>query len=71
VRLAQAEPAAFYRALGDALKQRFTGWTAWLLSADPQLPRRIGLKASRRIPLYNGPLECRLYEYRMVAGRPD
>jgi putative N6-adenine-specific DNA methylase len=71
VRLAQPEPAAFYRALGNALKQRFTGWTAWLLSADPELPRRIGLKASRRIPLYNGPLECRLYEYRMVAGRPD
>jgi len=71
VRLQQAEPAAFYRTLGDALKQRFAGWSAWLLSADPELPRRIGLKASRRIPLYNGPLECRFYEYRMVAGRPD
>ncbi len=70
VRLAQSDPAAFYRALGDALKQRFTGWTAWLLSADPELPRRIGLRATRRIPLYNGPLECRLYEYRMVRGRP-
>ncbi len=71
VRLQQANPAAFYRALGDALKQRFAGWSAWLLSADPELPRRIGLKATRRIPLYNGPLECRLYEYRLVTGRPD
>ncbi|MGQ9685843.1 MAG: THUMP domain-containing class I SAM-dependent RNA methyltransferase [Thiobacillaceae bacterium] len=70
VRLPQADPAAFYRALGDALKQRFSGWHAWLLSADPELPRRIGLKATRRIPLYNGPLECRLYEYRMVSRRP-
>ena len=71
VRLQQAEPAAFYRALGDALKQRFAGWSAWLLSADTELPRRIGLKATRRIPLYNGPLACRLYEYRLVTGRPD
>lgn len=71
LRLPQNEPAAFYRALGDTLKQRFAGWTAWLLSADPDLPKRIGLRASRRIPLYNGPLACRLYEYRIVAGRPE
>ncbi|MFN3594794.1 MAG: class I SAM-dependent RNA methyltransferase [Thiobacillaceae bacterium] len=70
VRLPQAEPAAFYRALGDTLKQRFAGWSAWLLSADPALPKRIGLKAARRIPLFNGPLECRLYEYPLVRGRP-
>jgi putative N6-adenine-specific DNA methylase len=71
VRLEQAEPTAFYRALGDALKQRFCGWSAWLLSADPELPRHIGLRATRRIPLFNGPLACRLYEYRMVKGRLD
>ena len=68
VRLSQTEPAAFYRALGDTLKQHFAGWTAWLLSADPELPKRIGLRAARRIPLYNGPLACRLYEYRLVSG---
>jgi putative N6-adenine-specific DNA methylase len=60
--------AAFYPRLGDALKQRHAGWTAYVLSADPSLPRLIGLKASRRTPLYNGALECRLFEYRMVAG---
>ena len=69
VRLPLAEPTAFYRALGDALKQRFAGWTAWLLSADPHLPKHIGLKATRRIPLFNGPLQCRLYEYRLVQGQ--
>lgn len=60
--------AAFYPKLGDALKQRHAGWTAYVLSADPGLPRLIGLKATRRTPLYNGALECRLFEYRMVAG---
>ena len=60
--------AAFYPRLGDALKQRFAGWTAYLFSGDPRLPKLIGLKASRRTPLFNGALECRLYEYRIVAG---
>jgi 23S rRNA (guanine2445-N2)-methyltransferase len=60
--------AEFYPRLGDALKQRFSGWTAHLLSADRALAKLIGLKPSHRIPLYNGALECRLYEYRIVAG---
>ena len=69
VRLADsASLAALYPRLGDALKQRFAGWTAYLFSGDPRLPKLIGLKASRRTPLYNGALECRLYEYRLIAG---
>jgi putative N6-adenine-specific DNA methylase len=60
--------AAFYPKLGDALKRNFAGWRACLLSADPQLPKLIRLKAARRTPLYNGALECRLFEYRLVAG---
>jgi putative N6-adenine-specific DNA methylase len=58
----------FYKALGDNLKQHFPGWTACMISGDPEFPGAIGLKASRRTPLFNGPLECRLYEYRLVAG---
>jgi putative N6-adenine-specific DNA methylase len=69
VRLSDAdELAAFYPRLGDTLKQRFAGWTAFLFSGDPRLPKLIGLKVGRRTPLYNGALECRLYEYRLVAG---
>src|SRR5438105_5258102 len=64
----QQKLAAFYPRLGDVLKQRFAGWTAYLFSGDPKLPKLIGLKASRRTPLFNGALECRLYEYRLVAG---
>ncbi len=60
--------AMFYPRLGDVLKRRYAGWTAYILSADPQLPRLIGLKASKRTPLYNGALECRLFEYKLVAG---
>ena len=55
------------------LKCRFAGWRCYFFSADKALARLIGLRCSRRIPLYNGALECRLYEYRMVAGglRPE
>jgi putative N6-adenine-specific DNA methylase len=63
--------AAFYPKLGDALKQRFAGWTACLLTGDPRLPKLIGLKPSRRTPLYNGAIECRLFRFEIVAGRPQ
>ena len=69
IRLEEQEGlAAFYPKLGDALKRRFAGWRCYFISADPQLPRLIGLKASRRTPLFNGALECRLPEYRIIAG---
>jgi putative N6-adenine-specific DNA methylase len=64
----EEELAAFYPALGNALKQRFAGWTCWFLSADTRLPKLIRLQTSRKIPLYNGPLECRLYNIEIVAG---
>ncbi len=69
VRLGEQEQLAqLYPRLGDALKQNFSGWDCFFLSADPRLAKLIGLKPARRIPLFNGALECRLLEYRMVAG---
>lgn len=64
----ESELEAFYPELGDALKAHWAGWRCHFLSADPALPKGMGLKASRRTPLFNGALECRLYEYRMFAG---
>ena len=64
----EEELAAFYPALGNALKQRFAGWSCWFRSADTRLPKLIRLQTSRKIPLYNGPLECRLYNVEIVAG---
>ncbi len=64
----QQELAEFYPKLGDALKKKFSGWRAYILSADMRLPKLIRLAASKRTPLFNGPLECRLFEYKMVEG---
>ena len=64
----QQELAAFYPKFGDALKQKFAGWNCYILSADMNLPKLIKLQVSRRTPLFNGALECRLFEYKIVAG---
>jgi putative N6-adenine-specific DNA methylase len=69
VRMAEAKALeAFYPRLGDALKRRFTGWTAGLFSGDLRLAQSIGLRPARRIPLWNGALECRLFLFPLVAG---
>jgi putative N6-adenine-specific DNA methylase len=69
VRLADArELEAFYPQLGDALKRRFSGWTAGLFTGDLRLAKLIGLKPDRRIPLWNGAIECRLFMFRLVEG---
>ena len=69
VRLGEKEALAeFYPKLGDVLKQKFAGWTAFIFSGDPELAKLIRLQPSRKPVLYNGALECRLYEYRMVPG---
>ena len=65
----QRELAELYPKLGDVLKKHFTGWRAYLMSADARLPKLIRLAASRRTPLFNGALECRLFEYKIVHGR--
>ncbi len=64
----QRELAELYPKLGDVLKKKFSGWRAYILSADMRLPKLIRLAASKRTPLFNGPLECRLFEYKMVEG---
>ncbi len=65
---AREDMSLFYPKFGDALKQKFAGWRCYILSADPELRRGIRLHASKRTPIFNGPLECRLYEYRIVPG---
>jgi putative N6-adenine-specific DNA methylase len=57
-----------YRRLGNSLKKQAAGATAWLLVGEPRLAKSIGLKPARRIPLWNGPIECRLLKFEMYEG---
>ncbi len=59
------ELAGLYRTMGDVLKQHCAGSTAYILCGNSELAKQVGLKATRRIPLWNGPLECRLMKYEL------
>lgn len=54
--------------VGDRLKQRFSGWDAWMLTSDRNLPRQMRLAEKRKTVLFNGPLECRFFRFELVSG---
>uniref|UniRef100_UPI00384CCED7 THUMP domain-containing class I SAM-dependent RNA methyltransferase n=1 Tax=Geomonas subterranea TaxID=2847989 RepID=UPI00384CCED7 len=54
-----------YKEIGDTLKKRCRGYTAYLFTGNLELAKSVGLKATRRMVLYNGPIECRLLKYEM------
>src|SRR4051812_35813883 len=65
-------PGDFFPRLAAHWKRAYTahpaGWTAWILSPDMKLPGAMRLKESRRVPMWNGPIECRLFRFDLVAG---
>ncbi|MCK6426818.1 MAG: THUMP domain-containing protein [Burkholderiaceae bacterium] len=63
-----ASAQAFFGALASHWKKHYPGWTAWVLSPDAKLPQAMRLKESRRVPMWNGPIECRLFRFDLVAG---
>ncbi|HZG37158.1 MAG TPA: THUMP domain-containing protein [Nodosilinea sp.] len=62
---AEEDLGAFYKLLGDVLKQRFKGWTAFVLSGNKELSRYIGLKSAQRVAVYNGTLPCQWLKYEL------
>jgi len=60
--------ADFFPQLASHWKKNYAGWTAHVLTPDMKLPQKMRLKESRRVPMWNGPIECRLFRFDMVAG---
>jgi putative N6-adenine-specific DNA methylase len=60
---------AFYRSLGDTLKHLYSGWKSWIISSDLKALKFVGLRPSRKFPLFNGPLECRFICFDLYEGR--
>ncbi|MBK7050087.1 MAG: class I SAM-dependent RNA methyltransferase [Rhodoferax sp.] len=58
----------FFSQLATHWKKNYAGWTAWVLTPDLKLPGKMRLKESRRVPMWNGPIECRLFRFDMVRG---
>lgn len=70
-RMKAAKIAAVYRRLGDVLKHRWGGYTAWILTGNLDAAKQIGLRSSRRVRLFNGPIECRLLKFPIEALAAD
>ncbi len=69
VRIGEEDALAdLYPKMGEVLKRKFAGWNTYFLTNDLTMPKLMRLTPSKRTPLYNGPLECRLFEIKMVAG---
>ncbi|MBT9475834.1 THUMP domain-containing protein [Polaromonas sp.] len=62
------EASDFFPQLAAHWKKNYAGWTAHILTPDLKLPGKMRLKESRRVPMWNGPIECRLFRFDMVAG---
>jgi putative N6-adenine-specific DNA methylase len=58
----------FFNQLAAHWKKNYSGWTAWMLTPDLKLPSRMRLKETRRVPMWNGPIECRLFRFDMMKG---
>lgn len=57
-----------YKEIGDILKQRYSGYTAWILSSSDEGMKNIGLRPSRKLKLINGSLDCKFYKYDLYSG---
>lgn len=66
----EAGETDFFTQLAAHWKTHFDGWTAWLLVPDMKLPGKMRLKESRRVPLWNGPIECRMFRFDIQGKRP-
>ena len=63
-----ATVASMMKNVADNLKKQFSGWIAWMLTSDRKLPSQMRLSESRKIVIFNGPLECRFFKFDMVKG---
>lgn len=67
-RIKEEDIGAFYKMIGDCLKKRFAGYDAWILSANAEALKHVGLRPCRKLTLFNGPLLCKFQKYSLYEG---
>lgn len=67
-RIQKSDILAFYKMIGDTLKNRYPGYEAWIITSHAEALKSVGLRTSKKIKLYNGPLECRFVKYELYQG---
>lgn len=60
-----------YKRIGDFMKQECKGYRGYVFTGNPDLAKKIGLKASRRFEFFNGKLDCRLLQYELYDGSKE
>ena len=68
-RLKVEQTAEFYKSIGDRLKRQWAGWEAWMISSNMEAWKGFGLRPSRKITLFNGPLECHFQKFELYEGK--
>jgi 23S rRNA (guanine2445-N2)-methyltransferase / 23S rRNA (guanine2069-N7)-methyltransferase len=58
-----------YMALGETMREHFKGWRASVFTGNPELAFKVGIRASKQYALYNGALECKLFNFEVADGR--
>ncbi|PID62606.1 MAG: RNA methyltransferase [Ignavibacteriae bacterium] len=67
-RLKQEKIDDFYKNIGNTLKKNYNNFSAWILSSNKNAFKKLGLRTSRKIQLFNGSLECKLHKYELYQG---
>ncbi len=67
-RLEESNLQELYRNIGDTLKQKYTGFQAWVLSGNPGAMKHLGLRTGKKLTLYNGPIQCKYHYYDLYEG---
>jgi len=67
-RMVKDDMEVLYKSIGDTFKNKFTGYDCWVISSNMDALKRIGLRPSRKITLFNGSLECKFMKYEMYKG---
>lgn len=67
-RLKQGDPVLFHSVIGDTLKKRYEGYEAWVFSGNTDAVKKVGLKPSKKIVLFNGPIESHFHKFSIYRG---
>jgi putative N6-adenine-specific DNA methylase len=64
----ESDMVDFYKKIGDRMKQAWSGWEAWIFSGNIDALKQVGLRPSKKVKLFNGPTECRLFKFELYSG---
>lgn len=68
LRIEEEDIVGFYKSIGDTFKKSYQGWSAWVLSGNKAAIKSLGLRTSKKLTLFNGPIECKFHKYEMYRG---